>query len=85
MAESTDGLAVVTTSDMDASLRRINEDLSSYYLLGFYSTQKQDGKFHRLTVRVKRSGVQVRARRGYLAVSAPTSPSAGSGATGAPR
>jgi VWFA-related protein len=74
MAESTDGLAVVNTSDMDASLQRINEDLSSYYLLGFYSTQKQDGKFHRLTVRVKRSGVQVRARRGYLAVSAPTSP-----------
>jgi VWFA-related protein len=71
MAESTDGLAVVNTSDIDASLQRINEDLSSYYLLGFYSTQKQDGKFHRLTVRVKRPGVQVRARRGYFAVNAP--------------
>lgn len=69
MAESTDGLAVVTTSDVEASLQRINEDLSSYYLLGFYSTQKQDGTFHRLTVRVKRPGVQVRARRGYLAAS----------------
>ena len=71
MAESTDGLAIVNTSDIDAGLQRINEDLSSYYLLGFYSTQKQDGKFHRLTLRVKRSGVQVRARRGYLAASAP--------------
>jgi VWFA-related protein len=69
MAESTDGLAVVNTSDIDASLQRISEDLSSYYLLGFYSTQKQDGKFHRLTVRVNRPGVQVRARRGYFAAS----------------
>ena len=73
MAESTDGLAVVNTSNIDSSLQRINDDLSSYYLLGFYSTQKQDGKFHRLTVRVKRPGVQVRARRGYFAASAPAS------------
>ena len=72
MAEQTDGLAVVNTSDIDASLQRINDDLSSYYLLGFYSTQKQDGKFHKLTVRVKRKGVEARARRGYLAT--PTAP-----------
>jgi VWFA-related protein len=70
MAEETDGLAVVNTSDIDASLQRINDDLSSYYLLGFYSTQKQDGKFHKLSVRIKRKGVEARARRGYLAASA---------------
>jgi VWFA-related protein len=67
MAEVTDGLAVVQNSDLAAGMRRIVEDLSSYYLLGYYSTRELDGKFHRITVRVKRPGVRVRARTGYLA------------------
>lgn len=67
MAEVTDGLAVVQAGDLSAGMRRIVEDLSSYYLLGYYTTGELDGKFHRLTVRVKRPGVRVRARTGYLA------------------
>ena len=67
MAEVTDGIAVVQNGDLSAGMRRIVEDLSSYYLLGYYSTRELDGKFHRLTVRVKRPGVRVRARTGYLA------------------
>jgi hypothetical protein len=45
------------------------DDLTSYYLLGYYANGKLDGRFHSITVRVKRSGVNVRARRGYLAAS----------------
>ena len=67
MADVTDGIAVVQSGDLSAGMQRIVEDLSSYYLLGYYSTQELDGKFHRLTVRVKRPGVRVRARSGYLA------------------
>lgn len=67
MADATDGLAVVQAGDLAAGMRRVAEDLSSYYLLGYYSTQELDGKFHKLTVRVKRPGVRVRARTGYLA------------------
>jgi VWFA-related protein len=67
MADATDGLAVVQAGNLSAGMRRIVEDLSSYYLLGYYSTRELDGKFHKITVRVKRPGVQVRARSGYLA------------------
>lgn len=70
LAAATDGLAVIGTNDLDAGMRRITADLSSYYLLGYYSTGKLDGRFHSIRVRVKRPGVQVRARRGYLAATA---------------
>jgi len=67
LAEATDGLAIVDSNNLDAGLKRVVSDLSSYYLLGYYSTGKLDGKFHSISVRVKRPGVQVRARRGFLA------------------
>jgi len=67
LADNTDGIAAVSSNDLDRSFRRIVDDLSSYYLLGYYSNARLDGRFHSITVRVKRPGVQVRARRGYLA------------------
>ena len=67
LAENTDGLAIVNSNDLAAGMKRIVDDLSSYYLLGYYSSGKLDGRFHSITVRVKRPGVQVRARRGFLA------------------
>jgi VWFA-related protein len=70
LAFDTDGMAIVQTNDLEGRFRRIVADLSSYYLLGYYSTRKMDGRFHAIRVRVKRPGVQVRARRGYLAPSA---------------
>jgi VWFA-related protein len=70
LAFATDGVAVVNTSDLEAGMRRITDDLSSYYLLSYYSSGRLDGKFHSIRVRIKRPGVQVRARRGYLAASA---------------
>jgi VWFA-related protein len=68
LAEATDGLAVVATNNIEPALRRVVDDLSSYYLLGYYSTGKLDGRFHSISVRVKRAGVMVRARRGYQAL-----------------
>jgi VWFA-related protein len=67
LAEATDGIAIVNNNDLSRGFKRIVDDLSSYYLLGYYSTGKLDGKFHSITVRVKRPGVQIRARRGYVA------------------
>jgi hypothetical protein len=67
MADATDGVAVLDTNNFAPALQRITNDLSSYYLLGYYSSGKLDGRFHAITVRVTRPGVQIRARRGYLA------------------
>lgn len=68
LAENTDGLAVVNSNDLDRGLRRIADDLNSYYLLGYYSTNaKPDGRFRTIRVRVKQPRVDVRARSGYKA------------------
>lgn len=71
LAEQTDGMAVVESNDIESGLKRIATDLSSYYLLGYYSTNaKLDGRYRTIKVRVKRPGVDVRARRGYRAATA---------------
>ncbi|MBM3818618.1 MAG: VWA domain-containing protein [Acidimicrobiia bacterium] len=71
LATNTDGLAIVNTNDIEGGLRRVVADLSSYYLLGYYSSNTRlDGRFRTITVRVKRPGVQVRARRGYRGLTA---------------
>ena len=68
LASDTDGIAVMNSNDLNTGLKRISDDLTSYYLLGYYSTNaKLDGKFRSLKVRVKQPDVQVRARRGYRA------------------
>jgi VWFA-related protein len=84
LAEATDGLAIVDSNNLAAGMKRIVDDLSAYYLLGYYSNGKLDGKFHSITVRVKRPGVQVRARRGYLAATPAAMSAAGRGAAGTP-
>lgn len=68
LAEQTDGMAVVDTNALDRGMARIVDDLTSYYLLGYYtSNPKLDGKFRKIEVRAKRRGVEVRHRRGYRA------------------
>ena len=71
LADETDGRAIVNSNDLDAGLRQAIRDSSVYYLLGYNSTAAPtDGKFHEIKVRVKRPGIQVRARKGYWAYTA---------------
>ena len=68
LAENTDGIAIVNTNDLSAGLKRIVDDVSAYYLLGYYSTNpKFDGRIRNIQVRMKPAGLTVRARRSYLA------------------
>ena len=41
LAENTDGLAILNTNDLDKGFTRIADDMSSYYLLGYYASQHQ--------------------------------------------
>jgi VWFA-related protein len=71
LADETDGRAIVNQNDLTPGLNQIVRDSSAYYLIGYTSTQNAtDGKFHQINVRVKRPNVQVRARKGYLALTA---------------
>jgi len=68
IADETGGFAAVNANDFSTSFERIIRDNSSYYVLGYYSTNtKRDGDFRTLTVRVKNPTLQVRARKGYVA------------------
>ena len=68
LASGTDGLNIMNSNDLEKGLKKISDDMSSYYLLGYYSTNsKPDGRFRSITVRVKQPNVQVRARKGYRA------------------
>jgi VWFA-related protein len=68
LGESTNGMAIVDTNDVEGGMRRAAADFNSFYLLGYVSTNsKPDGKYRKIRVTVKRPGVQVRAREGYLA------------------
>jgi VWFA-related protein len=67
LSEQTGGLAIVNRNDIAGGLGRIVLDNSRYYLLGYYSDESRwRGRFMKIDVRVKRPGVEVRARRGYL-------------------
>ena len=68
LAENTDGLAALNSNDIEKALRRMADDLTSYYLLGYYSTNtKLDGRFRNIKVKVSQPGIDLRARRGYKA------------------
>jgi VWFA-related protein len=68
LADATGGASITTTNDLAAGLARMARDGSAYYLLGYQPQRAPDGKWHRLEVKVRREGLEVRARRGYVAL-----------------
>jgi hypothetical protein len=68
LSDETGGFAAVNSNDFESAFERVVRDNSTYYVLGYYPTNdRRDGRFRKIEVRVKRPGVQVRARRGYQA------------------
>ena len=67
LSEETDGKAIVNRNTLEQGLSQVIRDSSYYYLLGYTSAAASDGKFHQITVRVKKRDLNVRARRGFWA------------------
>ena len=75
LADETGGFAAVNTNQLSNAFDRIVSDNSTYYVLAYYPpTDKKDGKFHRIDVKVSRPGLTIRARRGYMAPKAKSAP-----------
>jgi VWFA-related protein len=71
LARDTGGFLLESTNDLAAGVARMQQERSTYYLLAYQPTNtKFDGKFRKVSVKVKRPKVTVRARPGYVALQA---------------
>ena len=70
LAAESGGRTIVNTNNFSGGLERVFADHTAYYVLGYSPTRTEDdGKYHRISVKVKRSGTRVLARQGYFAPS----------------
>ena len=68
LADATGGFALSNSNSFENAFDRIVQENSTYYVLGFSSTnERRDGRYRKLDVRVKRPGLIVRGRAGYMA------------------
>ena len=65
IADVTGGTALVGSNEFDGAFARMVEETSSYYVLGVEAATVKQGRYVRFKVRVKRPGLQVKARPGY--------------------
>ena len=66
LAENTGGMAVVNTNDFDKALKRIDNETSDYYVLGYYSKNPDPTRRTRkIEVKVTRPDVTVWSRTSY--------------------
>lgn len=72
LTAQTGGLTMRMRDDFRGALNEIAADTSSYYVLG-YTPQNPtlDGKYRRITLKLKQRGVTLRARQGYVATPLP--------------
>jgi hypothetical protein len=68
LSDETGGIPIVNSGDLAGGLGRIVLDNSRYYVLGYYSDSAKwsRNKFLKIEVKLKRPGLRVRARKGFL-------------------
>ena len=77
LAEQTGGRTVLNNNDLVLGLKTIGDDLRGYYVLGYvppddtFAAPGKTPRFHSVSVDVKRPGLRVRTRKGFLGVADP--------------
>jgi VWFA-related protein len=67
-ADHTGARAIVNTNDLSEQIDRLLVEASSYYLVGYQTSNGQpDGKFRRIEVKVNKPNLNVRTRSGFYA------------------
>ncbi len=68
LASDTGGRAFLDSNDFGQVFKGVQQDTSTYYLVGYRSTNSaRDGRYRRIAVKVNVPGVKVDYRRGYYA------------------
>lgn len=69
IASQTGGLTILNNNNLRVGLDRMLADNQCYYVLAYYpEKERQDGKFHKISVRVKNNDkLSVRTRQGFIA------------------
>ncbi len=68
LAADTGGRAFLDSNDFNAVFRKVQEDTSTYYVLGYRSANPaRDGRYRHITVRTTVPGVRLEFRMGYYA------------------
>jgi VWFA-related protein len=68
LASDTGGRAFLDSNDFSQVFKGVQQDTSTYYLLGYRSTNSaRDGRYRRIVVKVNVPGAKIDYRRGYYA------------------
>ncbi len=65
LAEDTGGRALVNAADVPGALAKVSEDFETYYSIGYQPRRPGDEAEHKIEVKVKARGAQVRYRQWY--------------------
>jgi VWFA-related protein len=67
LASNTGGSSIYDVIDLDKALDELDQQLSSYYILGFQSgNPKRDGSFRKLEVKTDLKNISLQFRKGYV-------------------
>lgn len=66
-ANETGGKFYKGNNNIEQLLLNIDDDISNYYVIGFYTESRRDGNFREVDVSVNRPGLEVKHRKGFFA------------------